>query len=76
MRKEDFFFNIQVQKPMEFTYKGATYSIRCEKDDSDNQTIFFGRLYEEEKFDSYGEFMNNAKVENSFFKDLLEDLDL
>lgn len=76
MRKEDFFFNIQVQKPMEFTYNDKTYSIKSEKTDSGNQIILFGRLYEEEKFESYGEFMNNAKVENSFFKDLLEDLNL
>lgn len=76
MRKEDFFFNIQIQKPMNFTYRGISYTVKCDKDEKGNQIILFGRTFQEEKYESYGEFMNTAKVENSFFKDLLEDLDL
>lgn len=76
MRKEDFYFNVKIKKSMEFSYNNLSYSIRIEEDEEKNPVIYFGRTYQEEKYDSYGEFMNTAKVENSFFKDLLEDLDL
>ena len=34
--------------------------------------IFFGQLYEEKSYDSIGEFLNTAKVENHFFKDMMD----
>lgn len=76
MKEEDFFFNIQIQKPMHFLYKDEEYCIKCDKDSNGNQIILFGRTFQEQKYSSYGEFMNTAKVENTFFKHMLEDLDL
>ena len=43
-------------------------------DDSGKEYIVFGQLYEGKRFESYGDLMNHAKVENHFFRELLEDL--
>jgi hypothetical protein len=34
--------------------------------------IRFGRLFEEETYSSFGELMNTARVENHYFKDMLD----
>ena len=74
MKKEDFFFKLEARKEMEFEYKGKSYSLTYDKDDSGKEFIVFGRTFEGKKYDSYGKFMNEAKIENHFFKDMLEDL--
>ena len=61
---------------MEFKYNSILYNINYDKTSDGKEIILFGRLYEEQKFDSYGDLMNNAKVENHFLKDMLEILDL
>ncbi|MCQ2589137.1 MAG: hypothetical protein MJ179_01815 [Treponema sp.] len=76
MTKDDFYFKIQVKQTMEFTYKNILYNISYDKTSDGKEIILFGRLYEQTKYYSYGELMNNAKVENHFFKDMLDILDL
>lgn len=76
MTKDDFYFKIQVKQTMEFKYNNFLYNINYDKTSDGKEIILFGRLYEEQKFDSYGDLMNNAKVENHFLKDMLEILDL
>ncbi len=76
MTKDDFYFKIQVKQTMEVKYNSILYNINYDKTSDGKEIILFGRLYEEQKFDSYGDLMNNAKVENHFLKDMLEILDL
>ncbi len=76
MTKDDFYFKIQVKQTMEFKYNNILYNINYDKTSDGKEIILFGRLYEEQKFHSYGDLMNNAKVENHFLKDMLEILDL
>lgn len=76
MTKDDFYFKIQVKQTMEFKYNNYLYNINYDKTSDGKEIILFGRLYEEQKFHSYGDLMNNAKVENHFLKDMLEILDL
>lgn len=76
MTKDDFYFKIQVKQTMEFKFNNIVYAINFDKTSEGKEFILFGRLYEEEKFDSYGDLMNNAKVENHYLKDMLDILDL
>ena len=76
MTKDDFYFKIQVKQTMEFKYNSILYNINYDKTSDGKEIILFGGLYEEQKFHSYGDLMNNAKVENHFLKDMLEILDL
>ena len=36
------------------------------------KVIVFGRLYEGKKYKSAGELLNTARIENHFFKDMLD----
>ena len=74
MTKDDLYFYIQSKKELEFTFKGKTYTLNYDKDLSGKDFIIFGQIYEGKKYDSFGELMNNAKVENHYFRELLEDL--
>ena len=74
MTRDEFLFLIQTEKPYEFTFCGVKYNITYDKDRSGNTGIVFGPLYEGKKYDSYGDFMNNAKVDNHFFREILPDL--
>ena len=76
MTKDDFYFKIQVKQTMEFKYNSRLYNSNYDQTSDGKEIILFGRLYEEQKFHSYGDLMNNAKVENHFLKDMLEILDL
>lgn len=72
MTKDDFFYMIEIRKELEFSYKGKTYQLTYDKNEKGEYKIVFGQLYEGKKYDSLGEFMNTAKVENSYFKDMLD----
>ena len=74
MTKEEFIFRLQAKKEMEFLYKGKTYSLTYDFENGKDY-IVFGRTFEGKKYDSYGSLMNEAKIDNHFFKDMLEDLD-
>lgn len=74
MTKEDFIFRLQAKKEMEFLYQGKTYTLTYDTDSNGKEYIIFGRTFEGKKYDSYGSLMNEAKIDNHFFKDMLEDL--
>jgi len=76
MTRDEFLFLIQTEKPYEFTFDGVKYNITYDKDGSGKTCIVFGRLYEGKKYDSYGELMNNAKVGNHFFREILPELEV
>ncbi len=76
MTKENLLFKIQTKTPFEFSYNGRTYNLtydqKKDKNGNSRDVIVFGVLYEGKIFDSYGDFMNNAKVENHFFREMLD----
>ena len=74
MTKDELYFNIQTKKNLEFKFNEKIYTLMYDKDSSGNEIIVFGRLYEGKKFSSFGDLMNNAKIDNYFFKDLLDDI--
>ena len=74
MTRDEFLFLIQTEKPYEFTFDGVKYNITYDKDGFGKTCIVFGLLYEGKKYDSYGELMNNAKVGNHFFREILPEL--
>ncbi|MCR5723591.1 MAG: hypothetical protein K6G80_00735 [Treponema sp.] len=74
MTLDSFRFKINVQQPLEFFYRSKTYNMTYGTDD-EGSYIAFGRLYDTpEKYRSVGELLNNAKVENSFLREVLQDI--
>ena len=55
-----------------FVYKGKTYTITYDKSPDGRKWIVFGDIADKQKYDSVGEFLNKAKIENHFFKDMLD----
>lgn len=76
MTKDDLFFYLQTKRNLEFKFKDKTYSLLCDKDNNGKDIFVFGRLYEGQPYSSFGELMNQAKIDNYFFKDLLDDINL
>ena len=74
MTKEEFRFLVDTKKAFEFTYKGKNYNLTFDKDDNGKEYIFFGERYMQQKFYSWGQLMNEAKVCNSFLREMLSDL--
>lgn len=72
MTKNDLFFYTESKKELEFSYEGKTYLLSYGKDNSGKDCIFFGRLYEQEKFDSFKDLYARAKINNSYFKEMLD----
>ena len=83
MTKEQFIFLIETQKPFEFTYNNVVYNMTYDKNEKGEKVIVFGRLYEGideletllyegKKYKSAGELLNTARIENHFFKDMLD----
>lgn len=75
MTKDEFIFLIETRREYEFTYRGINYNLTYDKDDSGKSYIVFGQRYEGKRFESLGEFMNTAKVENHYFREMLSELD-
>jgi hypothetical protein len=71
MTLEEFRYIVDIKKVLEFTYKGKAYNLRYGSDEK-GEYLRFGEVFLEKNYYSLGEFLNTARVENSFFKDLLE----
>ena len=71
MTKDDLVFLIETKKEFEFRYNGILYSMTYGSD-SRGDYIALGRLYEPVRYYSFGEMMNEARIENHFFRELLE----
>jgi hypothetical protein len=76
MTKEQLFFYVETQKVFEFTYKGKVYNMTYDRDEKGNTVLVFGRLYEGKRYAGVGELLNTAKIENHFFKDMLDTIDI
>jgi len=72
MTKDDIYFYTQAKKELEFQYRGNTYVLNYDKDENGKEYIIFGPIYETKKYDSFGDLMNNARVENHYFKEFIE----
>ena len=72
MTKDDIYFYTQAKKELEFKYHDTTYVLNYDKTSDGKDIIIFGPLYNTKKFDSYGDLMNNARVENHYFKEFIE----
>ncbi len=72
MTKDDLIFIINTKKEFEFVYKGKNYNLTYDRDDNGKDYIVFGERFMGKKFASFGEFMNEAKVENHFFREMLD----
>ena len=70
--KEDFLFEVEAQLPFEFTYKGKKYNMTYDTAPDGHRTLVFGQLYEEKHYDSVEEFLNTCRIENHFFKDMMD----
>ncbi len=67
-------FRINVRQPLEFCFRGKTYNLTYGRDE-EGDYIAFGRLYETPgRYYSVGELLNEVKIENSYLKEVLEDL--
>lgn len=72
MTKDHFLYLIEIQKPLEFSYNGKIYNMTYDKKENGELVIVFGKLYEGKRYDSVGQLLNTAKIENHFFKDMLD----
>ena len=72
MTKDDFLFLVETETIHDFVYKGKTYTITYDKRTDGRKLIIFGDIADKQKYDSVGEFLNKAKIENHFFKDMLD----
>lgn len=72
MTKDDLIFLINTKKEFEFTYNGKNYNLTYDRDDNGNDLIVFGERFQGKKYASFGEFMNEARIENHFFREMLE----
>ena len=72
MTKKDLIFYINAKKELEFTYKGKNYNLTYDRNDNGDEMIVFGERFEGQKFSSFGEFINEAKIENHFFREMID----
>lgn len=71
MTKDDLLFLINTKKEFEFKYNGLVYNMTYGTDKKGDY-IALGRLYEPVRYYSFGEMMNKAKIENHFFREILD----
>lgn len=74
MTENEFRFLIDTKTTYEFTFNKTVYNLYFDKMENGSTCIKFGPLYMEETFDSYGDLINNAYVENHYLKELIKDL--
>lgn len=74
MTKNELLFKIQTNQNIEFKFNNKTYSLSYDKASDGSQIILFGQVYEEKRYESFGELMNKAKIDNYFLKEILEDI--
>lgn len=75
MTLNDLYFAIQVKKVIEFKYNNITYHLIYDKNKDGKEILKFGPLYDETVYESYGELINNAKVENHLFSYFIQNID-
>lgn len=76
MTRQDFYILISVRKAVSFEYRGKKYNLMCYKETDGKEIVKFGELYSEKKYDSIDDFYARAEIGNSYFREVLEDLEL
>lgn len=74
MKEADLKFILETIGRFDFNHSGSDYTIFLDKDGNGKSSFRFGRQYEFTKYSSWGEMMNEAKVENHYFKSVLREL--
>ena len=72
MTKDDLFFMIQVASNLEFVFNNKTYRLFYAQNKKGKNVIMFGELYDAKEYESFGELYSQAKVENHYFREILE----
>lgn len=72
MTHDELVFCLDAKKEIEFSYNGKNYNLTYDRDDNGNDLIVFGERYQGKKYSSFGELMNEARIENHFFREMLE----
>ncbi len=67
-------FYTEIKKDYEFSYNNKKYDLSYKKDDSGKDIILFGEQYQQDVFHSFSDLISNAKIDNSFFKEILKTL--
>ena len=76
MTYEEFRYLIDTKTEWEFSYKGKNYNLTYTREDDGKDYIAFGERYMQKKYSSFIELMNNAEIENSFLREILETLSI
>jgi len=77
MRKEVFQEYIEIRKEMEFKFKNQRYTITYGKDELGFDYIEVALLYEAgQRFSSYKQMMAECKIDNTFLKEFVDDIEL
>lgn len=74
MTKDELIFLIDTKKEFEFSYNGKNYNLTYDRSDDGKDLIVFGERFQGKKYFSFGEFMNDARIENHYFREMLGDL--
>lgn len=76
MTKDELLFKIQTKESIEFSFKGKRYNLFYDKTTDGKDLIIFGELYMGEKFNSFGDFFNRARIDNYFLKEILDEINV
>ena len=74
MKMTEFQFIIDTRRAFEFTFNGTKYNLTYDVDSNGKTVYVFGETFLGKKYASLGELMNEAMIENHYFKDVLPDL--
>ncbi|MCR5762800.1 MAG: hypothetical protein K6G00_05380 [Treponema sp.] len=72
MTREEFQFIVDIKKEYEFALNGKRYNLTYGKDDAGKSYIALGRLYDRpERYKTFGELMNAAKIDNQYLREII-----
>ena len=74
MTKDELFFYIESKKDLEVIYNNKKYAISYGKNSNNEERIYFGLLYEGKEFTCFNDLYARAKIDNSYFKEMLDDI--
>ena len=72
MTQSELIFKIETKTEFAFTYKGKEYNLTYGLDNQGKDYLLFGRTFEGEKYYSVKELLNKARIENHFFREMLD----
>ena len=76
MTKDDLYSLLLARHQLEFKYNGKNYCLILDSEIPGKNFYTLGRVYDiPQKFDSWGQMMNEARIENHFFREMIPSLD-